>query len=114
VVVVVTRLRVEDAGTGDDTAFRAELQTALETLADRSGYVEGRIGRNIDDPTLWLLTTTWVDVGSYRRALSSYEVKVGVVPLLSRAVDEPSVYESAEPGNVLNQPGARGLPERRR
>jgi hypothetical protein len=32
-------------------------------------------------------------VGAYRRALSSYEVKMTVVPLLSRALDEPSAFE---------------------
>ena len=32
-------------------------------------------------------------LGSYRRALSSYEVKVGAVPVLGQAVDEPSAYE---------------------
>jgi hypothetical protein len=38
----------------------------------------------------------WRDVGSYRRALSSYDVKVTAVPLLSRALDEPSAYELYE------------------
>jgi hypothetical protein len=32
-------------------------------------------------------------VGSYRRALSAYDVKVTAVPLLSQAIDEPSAYE---------------------
>jgi hypothetical protein len=32
-------------------------------------------------------------VGSYRRALSSYDVKVTAVPLLSLAYDEPSAFE---------------------
>ena len=40
----------------------------------------------------------WEDVGAYRRALSSYDVKVTAVPLLSRAVDEPSAYEVVRPG----------------
>jgi hypothetical protein len=29
-------------------------------------------------------------------------VKLGAVPLLSRAVDEPSAYELVEPGTDLN------------
>ncbi len=41
-----------------------------------------------------MLTTTWANVGSYRRALSAYDVKMTAVPLLSRAVDEPSAYET--------------------
>ena len=62
-------------------------------LAQQRGYAEGNLGRNLDDQTLWVMVTRWQDVGSYRRALSSYDVKVGAVPILSRAVDEPSAYE---------------------
>jgi hypothetical protein len=49
-----------------------------------------------------VLTTTWQNVGSYRRALSAYDVKVTAVPLLSRAVDEPSAYELVEDAAALN------------
>jgi hypothetical protein len=35
----------------------------------------------------------WENVGSYRRALSPYEVKLTAVPLLSLAIDEPTAYE---------------------
>ena len=89
-MIVVNRFRVEDA---DAEAFRAEVLVAHAALAQRPGYVDGQVGRNVDDPSLWVLTTTWENVGSYRRALSSYDVKVSAVPLLSRAVDEPSAYE---------------------
>jgi len=34
-----------------------------------------------------------VNVGSYRRALSPYDVKMAAVPLLSEAIDEPTAYE---------------------
>ena len=44
----------------------------------------------------------WENVGAYRRALSAYDVKVGAVPLLSTAIDEPSAYEVVEPGAALN------------
>jgi len=89
-VLVVTRHRVLAASTD---AFVAEARTALAALATRPGWVDGALGRNVDDPDLWLLSTRWRDVGSYRRALSSYDVKVAAVPLLSTAVDEPSAYE---------------------
>ena len=39
------------------------------------------------------------------RALSAYDVKVGAVPLLSLAIDEPSAYE------VVVAAGADGLVE---
>ncbi len=93
-VIVVNRFRVDEA---DGESFRGDVAAALGALAARPGYVDGRVGRNVDDPTLWVLTTTWADVGSYRRALSSYDVKVAAVPLLSRALDEPSAYELVDP-----------------
>jgi quinol monooxygenase YgiN len=98
-VLVVNRFRVEEEA---GPAFLAELQAALEALAGKRGYVEGRIGRNLDDPTLWVLSIRWENVGSYRRALSSYDVKLTAVPLLSRAVDEPSAYELVEDAAALN------------
>lgn len=87
---MVNRFRVEP-GTAEQ--FRAEAAQAHAALAARPGYVDGAVGRNVDDPDLWLITTWWKNVGSYRRALSAYDVKVTAVPLLSRALDEPSAYE---------------------
>ena len=103
---MVTRFRVEQSET---ERFRAEAYDALASLAARPGHVEGRLGRNVDDPELWSITTTWENVGSYRRALSSYDVKVTAVPLLSRALDEPTAYETVPPGGVPNEPWARAL-----
>lgn len=105
-VLVVSRFRVPEA---DGEAFRAELAAAHAVLAERPGYVDGHVGRNLDDPTLWVLATQWEHVGAYRRALSSYDVKMQAVPLLSRAVDEPSAYEVVEPGTVLNIGSTRSL-----
>lgn len=87
--------------------FRSDLETARSLLGAQPGYVDGTFGRNVDEPEMWVLTTRWENVGAYRRALSSYAVKVGAVPLLSSAIDEPSAYEVVEPGTVLNEPSAR-------
>lgn len=106
IVLVVNRFSVPE---GDGAQFRADLDLARQTLAERPGYVAGTIGRNLDDPTLWVLTTTWENVGAYRRALSSYDVKLNAVPLLGRAIDEPSAYETVEPGTVLNVESTRSL-----
>jgi quinol monooxygenase YgiN len=105
-VLVVNRFRVP---VDDGETFRAELAAAHAALAERPGYVDGQVGRNLDEPTLWVLTTRWENVGAYRRALSSYDVKLNAVPLLSRAVDEPSAYEVVEPGTVLNIGSSRTL-----
>ncbi len=103
-MLVVNRFRVPD---DEAEAFRADLESALSVLSAQVGYADGQVGRNVDDPTLWTMVTRWRDVGSYRRALSSYEVKMGAVPLLSRAIDEPSAYEQLD--GELNQSHPREL-----
>jgi hypothetical protein len=105
-VLVVNRFRVLD---GESTSFREELTAARDVLAAQVGYVDGSLGRNVDEPELWLLVTRWKSVGAYRRALSAYDVKVGAWPLLGRALDEPGAYESAEPGADLNTARGRSL-----
>lgn len=105
-MIVVSRFRVSAEESGQ---FRVDLQKALDTLAERPGHLGGTIGRNLDDPILWVLATTWEHVGAYRRALSSYDVKLHAVPLLGRALDEPSAYEVVEPGTVLNVESSRSL-----
>jgi len=105
-VIVVNRFRVPE---GEQAVFRDDLQRAREALAAQPGYLTGRIGRNVDDPELWVLTTEWEGPGAYRRALSAYDVKLTAVPTLSRALDEPSAYEPVEPGAELNRPEARSL-----
>ncbi len=105
-VLVVSRFRVP---VEDGEPFRAELAAAHAVLATCVGYVDGQVGRNLDDPTLWALVTRWENVGAYRRALSSYDVKLNAVQLLSRALDEPSAYEVVEPGTELNIQSTRSL-----
>ncbi len=105
-MLVVNRFAVDET---EAAAFRTDLESAHRALAERPGYVDGRIGRNLDDPSLWVLTTVWEHTGAYRRALSSYEVKLHAVPVLSRAIDEPSAYESVAPGTELNLWASRSL-----
>ena len=104
--MVVNRFCVPET---DAEAFRGDLERAHSTLARGKGYLAGTIGRNVDDPTLWVLSTTWENVGSYRRALSSYDVKLHGVPVLSRAIEEPSAFEVVEPETVLNVGSPRSL-----
>ncbi len=105
-MIVVNRFRVPE---GEQERFREELHRAAQALATQPGFTRSRIGRNTDDPELWLLTTEWEGVGAYRRALSAYDVKLTAVPVLSRAIDEPSAYEPAEPGADLNVASTRSL-----
>jgi quinol monooxygenase YgiN len=88
--VVVGRFRVDPADRDD---FLAAARAALAVLAEQAGCRSVVLGQATDDPDLLLLRSEWDGVGAYRRALSSVDVKVRAVPLLSRAIDEPSAFE---------------------
>src|SRR5206468_7212012 len=74
--------------------FADRARTALTALAARPGYLRGTLGRSTDDPAAWVLLTEWENVGSYRRALGNYEVKLHATPLLAAAVDVPGGFEA--------------------
>lgn len=88
---MVIRFRVSEA---EQAEFAVRLDAAVEVLSRQKGFVAARTGRNVDDPELLALNLEFENVGSYRRALSPYEVKLTAVPLLSQAIDEPTAYES--------------------
>jgi heme oxygenase (mycobilin-producing) len=84
--------------------FARRAHAALAALAERPGYLSGRLTRALDDPAHWTLVTEWESVGSYRRALGGFDVKVHAAPLLGESVDAPSAFEtlaSAEPGKPV-------------
>jgi antibiotic biosynthesis monooxygenase len=89
-VIAITRYRVpiEDAKT-----FTEQVDAVLRTLAAYPGYRSGRLGRTVDDPTLWALITEWDGAGFYRRAIGGYDVRVLFIPLSVLAIDEPGAYE---------------------
>jgi len=85
----------------DESTFLEQAREALEALAARPGYIRGSAGRSTDEPTRWALVTEWANVGSYRRALGAYEVKLRATALLAQAIDLPSAFEellAAAPG----------------
>jgi hypothetical protein len=104
-VLVISRFRVPDT---DAAELRLGLEQALAALAAQKGYVDGALGRNVDEPELWVLQTRWVGPGAYRRALSAYDVKVRAWTLLAQAIDEPSAYEIVTPGEPVNDVLPRG------
>ncbi|MBB4694668.1 antibiotic biosynthesis monooxygenase family protein [Paractinoplanes abujensis] len=84
--------------------FLTRARAALAALAERPGYLSGRLTRALEDPQVWTLVTDWESVGAYRRALGAFDVKVHGAPLLSESIDEPSAFEtlaSAEPGGEV-------------
>lgn len=107
-MIVVTRFDVPAA---DSSEFLPKAQKALAAFAARPGFLRGRVGRSADDPTAWVLTTEWDGVGSYRRSLGAYDVKVDAATLLGLGRDEPSAFEVLVREDTA-QPGA-ALPSRR-
>jgi quinol monooxygenase YgiN len=89
-MIAIARFKVPTAQSAD---FRAQIERALEVFSQRDGFISGDYGQNLDENELWTLVTHWQNVGSYRRSLSSTQVKMEVVPLLSTAIDEPGAYE---------------------
>jgi quinol monooxygenase YgiN len=89
-MIAVARFDVPLASASD---FRAELEGVRDVLAEAAGFVGGEVGQNLDEPNLWVLTTRWENVGSYRRALSSTRAKLEAIPILARAIDEAGAYE---------------------
>jgi heme-degrading monooxygenase HmoA len=89
-MIAVARFEIP-LGQGAD--FRLELEGVRAVLSEAVGFLGGEVGQNLDEPTLWVLTTRWENVGSYRRALSSTRAKLEAIPVLARAIDEAGAYE---------------------
>jgi heme-degrading monooxygenase HmoA len=89
-MIAIARFEVSLAHSAN---FRTELEAARDALAECVGYIDGSIGQNLDEPSLWVLMTRWENVGSYRRALSAMRSKLEAIPVLARAIDEPGAYE---------------------
>ena len=89
-MIVVCRLAVPPE---ESASFPALAEAALSALSARPGYLRGHLGRAVDDPSLWLLSTEWLNVGAYRRALSAYDVKMTLTTAMAHAVNEPSAFE---------------------
>jgi hypothetical protein len=89
-VIAITRFRVPIE---DSETFTDQVSTVLRALSACPGYRSGRLGRTVDDPTLWALVTDWDGAGFYRRALGADDVRMTFIPLSALAIDEPGAYE---------------------
>jgi len=73
----------------------------LRTTATRqSGYISGETLHSVDDPTLWLVVSTWVDVKAWKAWQTSSERRQNmksVEPLLA-APEKVSVFNFARKG----------------
>ena len=86
--------------------FLTRARRALGLLTAQRGCLGGQLGRSPDDITRWVLAVQFESVVAYRRALSPFDVREHVVPLLSEALTgEPGSYEvlaAAQDGAVTD------------
>lgn len=76
--------------------FRADAEVAVAQFSASAGCLRAELVRNLDDPTLWAIVTSWAQVGDYRRAFNGTPAKMALIPLLSQAIDEPSAYAAPD------------------
>ena len=89
-MLAVNRFRVRP---GDEDDFLARAGAAVEFMRTREGAESIDLVRNLDEPDLWCIASTWRNVGAYRRSFNGFQAKVTLVPLLSEAIDEPGAYD---------------------
>lgn len=93
----------------DVPALMTQLRESVAVLSAKAGFINAHMARAIDDAELIVLQLGWDTVGSYRRALSAYDVKVQVVPVISQAIDEPTAFEVLhfrDTHGMVDAPGA--------
>ena len=89
-MIAVSRFRVDAQGTD---AFVGRANDAVNFFRTRAGNQSAELVRNLDEPDLWCIASTWRNVGAYRRSFNGFQAKVTLVPLLSEAIDEPGAYD---------------------
>jgi len=80
----------------DVESFTQAAAPALDALRASTGCLSAALVRAVEDPAQWLLVAEWEGVGTYRRALGSYDVKLYAHPFLARARGDESAFEVIE------------------
>jgi quinol monooxygenase YgiN len=91
---VIAIIRFRPDGVTRDRAVESALRELARVIGAQPGFVRTTLGRAADEPALWSIVTEWVDLGSYRRSLSAYDVKVAFGSVQQWIVDEPAVFET--------------------
>lgn len=90
-MLMICRFVVDAA---DAPAFLARANRALELLTVQESCLGGQLAQSTDAAEHWVLVVRFDSVVGYRRAMSPFEVREHLIPLLSEAVvDEPAGYE---------------------
>lgn len=86
----VTRFDVPEA---ESVGFSRGMEELLGLLAAQPGFLRGSVGRAVDEPSRWVLSTEWDQVGSYRRGIGAYAVKLASPAVMAWSVPDPSAFE---------------------
>lgn len=104
-MLLISRFAVDPA---EAENFVTRAHRALGLLTAQRGCLGAELGRSPDDITRWVLVVRFDSVVAYRRALSPFEIREHVIPLLSEAAtSEPGGYEVlavAQGGAVTDHP----------
>jgi heme-degrading monooxygenase HmoA len=98
-MIVVTEHRA-----GDE--FLEPAHALLEVLCGADGFLSGQVGRSPDEPDVWIICTSWRDVGSMRRGFGSFDAKVAAAAVMVSAADRVSTFEvlvSADPDGLVSR-----------
>ena len=78
----------------EPASWLEQAQSSLELLKDRDGFIEGHVMHSPDEPARYAIECSWVDVGSYRRAIGSTLAKMHIWPFLADMINRPTALES--------------------
>lgn len=78
----------------DENSWLENAHSSLVLLKDRDGFIQGHIMHSPDEPQRYAIECSWVDVGSYRRAIGSTLAKLHIWPFLANMINRPTALES--------------------
>jgi quinol monooxygenase YgiN len=113
-MLLICRFDISPDGEQD---FVRRARRALALLSAAPGCQHAELARAIEQPERWVLTARFDSVVAYRRALSPFDVREHVIPLLSEALaDEPATYETlidASSGTITEHTSLLASPDQR-
>jgi hypothetical protein len=92
-MLVVMRFDAKSSSPSEAESLQERQKSLVQALSGAQGFRNATLGRSPDDPGQWVIVTRWVGVGSFRRGLSGFDVKLALGALASESVDTTSVFE---------------------
>jgi len=86
---VITRHRPTEVA-----IFLEAAKNMLQIFSNEPGFINTKIGRSPDDVETLVIVQNWDSVGNARRGLNSSKNRVHVWPVMSSAIDEPTMFET--------------------